>query len=268
MRAVIAAVIVLSFTTVHAEERDDREKYKVILVPGPSGPQGPMGPSGPPGLDGVNGVNGLDGATGLQGPPGPQGIQGIPGPQGSQGDPGFPGPTGLQGAPGTPGPQGLPGATPVVAAEPPGPNCQHGGAAISVPGGNPVYVCGAAPVLPRVASFLRNIYPCSGGGAYQGNVTFVHDYVRGLYFPVSGPLEAWTDGTVRVGGVILKAEVQFPNMSTMALYDLTMVNQTYNCTAHIPFDGGKITWTNNAFLTPAQGTAGSVETDTWPITAP
>lgn len=222
---------------------------------GPIGPAGPMGPAGPQGIPGVNGVDGLPGPKGDAGPQGPQGVAGPAGPQG---------PAGVAGATGATGAQGSPGATPTVAIEPAGTHCQYGGAVISLPGQPPVYVCAAAPVLPPAAAFLRSLWPCTGTNNYHGIVTAVWDVRNNVGIVITpGPLEAWTDGTVRIGGVILPAEPQFANQNQLAYYDLTMTDGRYNCTARVPFGGGKLIWTNNAFYG-----GGQVGSDIWPITFP
>lgn len=250
-------------------------------IAGPVGPQGPIGLTGPAGLDGVNGTNGLDGL------PGPQGIQGLPGlngAQGIQGPIGLPGPQGVQGLPGavgvqgTPGSNGLDGVSPTVAVEPIGTNCQYGGAAISDGLGNVAYVCGAATVLPppTVAFKVKNIWPCSNGGTRSSNVISIHDQQGYSGWPgnritVNGPLEAWSDGTVRIGGYILVKEPNGASISRLAYYDLTMADGSMSCTARVlpanyPYptttNPYRFSWTNCAF-SPCNG---QVEYAQWSVT--
>jgi hypothetical protein len=253
---------------------DPRHKTETRQHTGPMGPAGPQGIPGAAGLDGINGTNGLDGATGAIGPMGPTGPMGGIGPQGIQGIQGFTGPMGPQGNPGTNG------TSPTVAVEPAGINCEFGGAVISDSLGNTAYICGAAPVLPPpapVATKVGDIWPCSNGGARPSNVIGVRD-VHNLSgwgsIAVNGPLEAWSDGTVRIAGYTLVKEADYVSQSGLAYYDLQMADGAMSCTSRVlpatwpySFDptstaNDRFVWTNCAFK-PCNG---AVDYVAWPIT--
>jgi hypothetical protein len=187
-------------------------------VQGPKGDKGDAGATGVTGAQGPKGDTGPAGAAGAAGPVGPSGdglqvstelpgphcaaggirvvatfggvVSSFPedtryvcmgelGPKGDRGEKGEQGPVGRDGAPGAPGPDGAPGPGAVVAAEPPGANCQFGGTRVSA-GGVITFVCNAgtiAVVHAQCPMFSQHLTTQLPAGVQEGSMV-VEDFNR------------------------------------------------------------------------------------------
>ena len=101
--------------------KNEYNRTKCTLKPGPKGEPGDTGPPGPQGIAGQRGPVGPQGLQGPEGPAGEKGTKGEPGGKGFKGEPGI---RGMQGNVGYPGYKGEKGREGVVG--PPGPSGPEG----------------------------------------------------------------------------------------------------------------------------------------------